>query len=208
MSSAVRSVPGTDYTDLPHVLRSGVILGIITAVVVLLMSFITRFLAGAAEFAIGAAVLVVGFAAVTFLPGQWTRARTIEGIAGAAGIGLMGTIIFMVIDVALFQWSGVYTNRWLAIGGTSNWWYIAVWWMVGTFLAWMGAQIQASQARKGAASIGKGLVTALACAVACWVVAVLIHFPLAGWTLGSFGVSYLPGVTLAAILGALGNRRS
>lgn len=208
MSSAVRSVSGTDYTDLPHVLRSGVTLGVITAIVVVLMSFITRFLAGAAEFGVGALVLVAGFGAVTFLPGQWTRARTIEGIAGAAGIGLMGTVAFMVIDVALLQWSGVYTNRWLAIGGGSNWWYLPVWWMVGTFLPWMGAQILASQARKGTPSLGKGLGLALACAVACWVVAVLIHFPRAGWNLGSFGVSYLPGVTLAAILGALGNRRS
>jgi hypothetical protein len=56
-------------------------------------------------------------------------------------------------------------------------------------------------------SIAKALTTALALAAGCWVVAVLVHFPGAGWNLGSFGVAYLPGVTLAAVLGALGGRR-
>lgn len=208
MSSAVRADSGTDLTDLPYVLRQSVTLGVITAVVVVAMSFITRFLAGAAEFGLGAVVLVAGLAAVTFLPGRWTRPRTIEGIAGAAGVGLAASVVFLVIDVSLLQTTGIYTNRWREIGGGSNWWYHPVWWMVGTFLPWMGAQILASQARKGAVSIQKGLVTALALTVACWVVAVLTHFPGAGWNLGSFGVSFLPGVTLAAVLGALGGRRS
>jgi hypothetical protein len=44
--------------------------------------------------------------------------------------------------------------------------------------------------------------------VVCWVLAVLIHFPGAGWNLGSFGVAFLPGVTLAAVAGAVGGRRS
>lgn len=207
MSSAVRANPGTDLTDLPYVLRHGVTLGAITAAVVVLMSFITRPMAGGAEFGLGALVLLAGLAAVTFLPGHWTRPRTIEGIAGAAGIGLTATVVFMAIDVALLQTTGIYTNRWLAIGGGSNWWYHPVWWMVGTFLPWMGAQVLASQARKGAESIGRGFATALALTVACWVVAVLAHFPGAGWNLGSFGVAYLPGVTLAAIVGALGGKR-
>lgn len=208
MSSAVRADSGTDLTDLPYVLRSAVTLGVITAVVVVAMSFITRFLAGAAEFGLGALVLVAGLTAVTFLPGSWTRPRTIEGIAGAAGIGLAASVVFLVIDVSALQTTGIYTNRWREIGGGSNWWYHPVWWMVGTFLPWMGAQILASQARSGAVSIAKGMVTALALSIVCWVLAVLLHFPGAGWNLGSFGVAFLPGVTLAAVLGALGGRRS
>jgi len=208
MSSAVRADSGTDLTDLPYVLRSAVTLGVITAVVVVALSFITRFLAGVPEFGLGAVVLVAGLAAVTFLPGRWTRPRTIEGIAGAAGIGLAASVVFLVIDVSLLQTTGIYTNRWREIGGGSNWWYHPIWWMLGTFLPWMGAQILASQARKGSVSISRGLVSALALAVVCWVLAVLVHFPGAGWNLSSFGVSFLPGVTLAAALGALGGRRS
>ncbi len=208
MSSAVRADSGTDLTDLPYVLRSAVTLGVITAVVVVAMSFITRFLSGAAELGLGAIVLVAGLTAVTFLPGSWTRPRTIEGIAGAAGIGLAATVVFLVIDVSVLQPTGIYTNRWREIGGGSNWWYHPVWWMVGTFLPWMGAQILASQARSGAASIAKGMLTALALTLVCAVLAVLLHFPGAGWNLGSFGVAFLPGVTLAAVVGALGGRRS
>lgn len=208
MSSAVRANSGTDLTDLPYVLRSAVTLGVITAATVVAMSFITRFLAGPAEFGLGALALVAGLTAVTFLPGRWTRPRTIEGIAGAAGIGLASTIIFLVIDVALLQPTGIYTNRWLEIGGGSNWWYHPVWWMVGTFLAWMGAQILTSQARKGPVSIAKGMMTALGFGIGCWVLAVVVQFPGAGWNLGSFGVAFLPGVTLAAIAGAAGGRQS
>lgn len=208
MSSAVRPTAGTDLTDLPYVLRHAVTLGVVTAVVVAVMSFITRFLAGPAEFGLGAVVLVAGLAAVTFLPGHWTRARTIEGIGGAAGIGLAATFVFLVIDVAVLQPAGMYTNRWREIGGDSNWWYHPVWWMVGTFLPWMGAQILASQARKGAVSLVAGLLTALALTVGCWVVAALVHFPGAGWNLATFGVSFLPGVTLAAVVGAATGRRS
>ena len=36
------------------------------------------------------------------------------------------------------------------------------------------------------------------------VVAVLIHFPGAGWSLGTFGVAFLPGVALAAVISGLG----
>ncbi|HMU61667.1 MAG TPA: hypothetical protein PKA66_07785 [Gemmatimonadales bacterium] len=208
MSSAVRAASGTDLTDLPYVLRSAVTLGVITAAVVVAMSFITRYLAGGAEFGLGALVLVAGLAAVTFMPGNWTKPRTIEGIAGAAGLGLAATIVFLVIDVSLLQPAGMYTNRWRQIGGGSNWWYHPVWWMVGTYLPWMGAQIMASQARAGTVSIAKGMVTALVLTVVCWVLAVLVHFPGAGWNLGTFGVAFLPGVTLTAVLGAVTGRRT
>lgn len=207
MSSAVRADAGTDLTDLPYVLRSAVTLGVTTALVVVAMSFLTRFLAGAAEFALGGVVLVAGLTAVTFLPGHWTRPRTIEGIAGAAGIGLASTVVFLVLDVLILQPTGIYTNRWREIGGGSNWWYHPVWWMVGTFLAWMGAQILASQARRGRVSMATGMMTALAFTIACWVVAVMVRFPGAGWNLGSFGVAFLPGVVLTAVAGALGGRR-
>jgi hypothetical protein len=207
MSSAVRADSTTDLTDLPYVLRSAVSLGALTALIVVVMSFITRLLSGVPEFALGAVVVLAGAAAVTFLPGRWTRARTIEGIAGAAGIGLASTVVFLFIDVALLQPTGMYTNRWREIGGGSNWWYHPIWWMLGTFLAWMGAQVLASQARKGAVAVPRAIGTVLALTVVCWVAGVLVHFPGAGWNLGSLGVSYVPAVTLAAVLGALGGRR-
>ena len=209
MSSAVRPEMVHDSTDLPHVVRCAVRLAVFEAAIVVALSFITRFLSGPAEFGLGALVLVAGLAMVSFLPGRWTNARTIEGIAGAAGIGLTAAVVFLVIDVSLLQPLGMYTNRWHQIGGGSNWWYHPVWWMVGTFLPWMGAQVLASQAQKtGRASIPAGLLMVLAATLVCWLLGVLLHIPGAGWNLGTFGVAWRPGVMVAAILGALRARRA
>ena len=91
---------------------------------------------------------------MTLLPGIWTRALTIEGIAGAAGIGLGAAFVFLLIDVVLLQNIGTYTNRWWQIGG-SNWWYHPIWWMVGTFLPWIGAWILANQAARNGPDLGR-----------------------------------------------------
>jgi hypothetical protein len=143
------------------------------------------------------------------MPGIWTRARTIEGIAGAAGIGLGAAGVFLLIDVALLQPLGLYTNRWYAIGGNSNWWYHPVWWMVGTFLPWMGAFMLASQeARNGRTNPVAGFAVALVATAIAGAVAVLAGFPGAGWNLGTFAVAFLPGVAIAALVGWMSARRA
>ena len=207
MGSAVESRDTYDVTALPHVLRRALVLGLITAIVVVLLSFITRLTSGVVETVAGGLVLLAGLTAVTVLPGLWTRARTIEGIAGAAAIGLAATVVFLLIDVALLQPFGIYTNRWREIGGGSNWWYHPVWWMVGTFLPWMGALIMANRAARGRSdSAAAVMLTALVAAAAFGVLANLIHFPLANWSLSTFGIAFLPGLALAAALSALGRR--
>jgi hypothetical protein len=171
---------------------------------VLLFSLAMRALSGPAEAVVCGLILVVGLAAVSLLPGIWTRARTIEGIAGAAGIGLGATFVFLLVDVALLQNIGTYTNRWIAIGG-SNWWYHPVWWMVGTFMPWMGAWALANQAeRRGAASPVVAFVIAFVCAGIVGALAVAAGFPGASWHLATFGVAFLPGVALAAAVASRG----
>ena len=96
----------------------------------LVFSLVNRHLDGPIEIVLLALILLAGLAAVMLLPGTWTRALTIEGIAGAAGIGLGAAFLFLLVDVALLQNIGTYTNRWWQIGG-SNWWYHPIWWMVG-----------------------------------------------------------------------------
>ena len=207
MGTAVESRGTYDVTALPHVLRRALVLGAITAIVVVLLSFITRLTSGMIETVAGGIVLLAGLTAVTVLPGTWTRARTIEGIAGAAAIGLAATVVFLLIDVALLQPFGIYTNRWREIGGGSNWWYHPVWWMVGTFLPWMGGLIMANRAARGRSDSAAGvMIPALVAAVAFGVLANLIHFPLANWSLSTFGIAFLPGLALAAALSALGRR--
>jgi hypothetical protein len=198
-----------DLTDVPSIVEGSVKLGLLESIVVLLFSLGSRYLAGPAETIVCGIILIAGLAAVSMLPGLWTRARTIEGIAGAAGIGLGATGVFLLLDVMLLQNIGTYTNRWYAIGGGSNWWYHPVWWMAGTFLPWMGAWILANQtAKNGSASVGMAFVTALGLAVLSALVAILIGFPAARWTLGTFGVAFLPGLALAALVTSMGKRRA
>ncbi|HEX6088577.1 MAG TPA: hypothetical protein VFZ13_00310 [Gemmatimonadales bacterium] len=205
MSSVAETRRDYDFTALSHVLRRAVVLGLVTAVVVVALAFVTRLMDGILEAAVGGVVLLFGLTAVTVLPGLWTRARTIEGIAGAAGIGLAATVVFLLVDVALLQPLGVYTNRWREIGGGSNWWYHPVWWMVGTFLPWMGALIVANRARRGRAdSVGGVMGVAVVAAVVIAAIAVVAGFPGAGWNLSTFGVAFLPGLAVAALISSLG----
>lgn len=208
MSSVAETRGDYDSTALSHVLRSALLLGVFEALIVVLLSFITRLTGGVIEAVLGGIVLLIGLAVVTVLPGLWTRARTIEGIAGAAGIGLAATVVFLLIDVALLQPLGTYTNRWREIGGNSNWWYHPVWWMVGTFLPWMGALILANRAARGRSVSVMGVMgAAVACTIVLGVVAVLVHFPGATWSLATFGVAFLPGLALAAAISAFGHAR-
>ncbi len=207
MGTAVESRGEFDVTALRHVLSKAVLLGLFEALIVVLMSFITRFTAPPIETILGAIVVLIGLSVVVVMPGLWTRARTIEGIAGAAGLGLGATVVFMLVDVALLQPAGIYTNRWAQIGGFSNWWYHPVWWMLGTFLPWFGAMTLASRAVRGkSVSIPGVMIPAVLCAIGLAIIAVFIRFPGAHWSLGTFGIAFIPGLALAEFFTMLGRR--
>jgi hypothetical protein len=207
MHSAAELRGDHDVTDVPFIVRGAVLLGLLEAVVVLLFSLATRFLTGPLETVALVLLLLLAVPPVMLLPGIWTRARTIEGIAGAAGIGLGAAFVFLLLDVVLLQHIGTYTNRWYQIGA-SNWWYHPVWWMAGTFLPWLGAFILANQAeRTGRISAPAAFGTALAFGVVLAIVGNLIGFPGAQWNVPTFGIAFLPGLALATALSALGTRR-
>jgi hypothetical protein len=210
MHSAVELRAGHDLTDVPAIVRGAVKLGLLESVLVLVISLVSRFLPnGVLQTAVLGVIVLVGLFAVTFLPGLWTRPRTIEGIAGAAGIGLSAAIVFLLIDVTLLQNIGTYGHRWLDLGGGSNWWYHPIWWMVGTFLPWFGAWMLANQLVKGSAvSPAAAFALALGCSIAFAVVAAAAHFPGAAWNLGTFGVAFLPGLALATAISGLGAKRA
>jgi hypothetical protein len=209
MTSTAQLKGEYDATAVPLIVLGSVKLGLIETILVLLFSVASRFLDGIVETIVGGIIVLVGLAAVTILPGLWTRARTIEGIAGAAGIGLGAAGVFLLLDVMILQNIGTYSHRWYDIGGGSNWWYHPVWWMVGSFLPWMGAWILANQTvREGRPAAGIALVWALVLTVITAIVAILLGFPGARWTLGTFAVAFLPGLVLATIVSAMGKRRS
>ena len=207
MISATAAQP--DQIEIPRVVRLSIILGVIQTIVVALFALVTRLFDGPVETALEAILLIIGLAATIILPGMWTRARSINGIAAAAGIGLSATVVFLLLDVALLQPLGAYTFRWRELGGGSNWWYHPVWWMVGTYLAWMGAFIMANQtAKNGSPSVGGLLALLLVGTVVFAVLGVLFHVPGAAWSLPTFGVAVLPALALATIVSGLGTRRT
>jgi len=200
--TATAHAPSThDRTALPGVLRHAVQLGVLEAILVTVFALGSRVLEGGTEQVFRAAVVIVGVAAVSLLPGTWTRPRTIEGIAGAAGIGLAATVVFLVIDVALLQHLGLYTNRWFAIGGGSNWWYHPVWWMVGTYMPWMGAFAMANLTRRGKDGIAARVaIMTLVLAIALGAAAAVFGFPGARMNLPTFAIACLPALALTVLI--------
>lgn len=209
MTSAVQVHAAYDQTNLTYVLKRAAQLGLLQVVLVLAFSLVSRFLDGVPELGLRSVIVLAGVAATTLLPGLWTRARSIEGIAGAAGIGLGATAVFTLVDSVLLQWIGTYTNRWLEIGGGSNWWYLPVWWMAGTYLSWMGAFALANQTVKNddpAPAMVLGM--ALGLTAACGVAGVMLGVPHASFGLGTFSVAFLPAIALTVVVTGMGVKRT
>jgi len=130
---------------------------------------------GAARAAGQTLVVLAAAAAAAFLPAFWAAPRTTEGVAGSAAIGLWGTIVFSVIDIALFRPLRAYPWTWDAVGGGSTWWYLPMRWMLGTYLAWLGGLLWAQRQTRGGGevSIGRIALPVVAGAVALAAVATL-----------------------------------
>ena len=145
------TVPATaDRSEFRHVLLSGTIVGVATAVAVILFLVVSRLLPpGLVASLLLMLIVLAGGVGAAFLPGFFAASRTTQGVASAAGIGLWGTIVFMAIDIILLRPFRAFPWTWDAIGGGSTWWYLPIWWMLGTFFAWMGAIVTAGRAARG-----------------------------------------------------------
>jgi len=139
-----------DRSEFRHVLLSGTIVGAVTAAAVVLFLLVSRVLPAriVTSLLLMIIVLAAGVAAA-FLPGFFAASRTTQGVASAAAMGLWGTIVFMAIDIVLLRPFRAFPWTWDAVGGGSTWWYLPIWWMLGTFLAWMGAIVTAGRAARG-----------------------------------------------------------
>lgn len=143
-----------DRADFRTVMLSGAKVGLATALAVLVYSALYRAIpAGLGREVVGTIVVLATATLVSFLPAQWVAARGPDGIAGAAAVGLWGTIVFMAIDIAVLRPANhfvtIYPWTWDAVGGLSTWWYLPIWWMLGTFVAWQGGMLIAGRAARG-----------------------------------------------------------
>src|ERR1700752_2562393 len=176
------SVTTPDRSEFRHILLSGTIVGAVTAVSVIVYLVVARLLPPGIIAALLETIIVLAAAVLaTFLPGFFASSRTVQGIASAAAIGLWGTIVFMAIDIILLRPFKAYPWTWDAVGGGSTWGYLPVWWMLGTFVAWLGGIVTAGRAaRRGNTAVQSLAISPVAGA------------PGAAWGLGLSRVVYVP----------------
>jgi len=165
------STATADRSEFRHILISGTIVGAAIAAAVVVFLLVAWLLpAGVLASLLLMLIVLAGGTLAAFLPGSFATSRTVQGIASAAAIGLWGTIVFMAIDIILLRPFKAFPWTWDAVGGGSTWWYLPIWWMLGTFLAWMGAIVTAGRAVRGGntairslaiAPLGGGLAAAL-----------------------------------------------
>ncbi|HXL51744.1 MAG TPA: hypothetical protein VN945_01320 [Gemmatimonadales bacterium] len=159
--SATVAPAASDRSDFRTVTVGGAKIGVATAIAVVAFLAALRLVPIAGGLRGGVLVLIILAAglAAAFLPAEWTAARSTEGIAGAAAVGLVGTVVFSAIDIVLLRPFKAYPWTWDAIGGGSTWWYLPIWWMLGTFLAWMGGIVTAAS---GEATLARRALPAVA----------------------------------------------
>ena len=118
----------TDRSDFRHVVRSGAKVGLVTAAGVVAFLLLNRVLpeVGAVRQWVLAFVVLAAAVPIALWPGHLVGARTVEGVAGAAAVGLLGTVAFMVLDIVLLRPFKAYPWTWDAIGGNSTWWDLPV----------------------------------------------------------------------------------
>src|SRR3989442_4456451 len=122
--SATAAPVASDRSDFRTVTVGGAKLGVATAVAVVAFLAASRLvpITGGLRGGVEALIVLAAGVAVAFLPAQWTAARSTEGIAGAAALGLVATVVFSAIDIVLLRPFKAYPWTWDAIGGGSTWW--------------------------------------------------------------------------------------
>src|SRR5205807_9023814 len=102
--SATAAPAATDRSDFRTVTVGGALVGLVTGVAVVLVVAASRTLAaGVAMGGVQALVVLAAGVGGAFFPAQWTAARGTEGIAGAAAVGLVGTVVFSAVANVLHR---------------------------------------------------------------------------------------------------------
>ena len=168
-----------DRSDFRTVTTGGAKLGAVVGVGVLAFALISSLVPeGGTRGGLQAAIVLATGACAAFLPAHWVAPRNGDGIAGTAAVGLCGVVAFTAIDVALLRPLNhlvtIYPWTWDRIGGGSTWWYLPIWWMLGTLLAWMGALLVAGSASRGAPTFARTAGPVIVGAVILAVIARLV----------------------------------
>ena len=188
-------------SDVRTIVGGGVKLGIATVIGVAVFALVSRALAGSAEVVVQSVLVLVGGAVFAYAPAYWLRPRGVDAIAYAALVGLLGSVVFTVVDTAVLRPVHLYSWTWDAIGGGSGFWYVPVWWMGSCFLAWLGAWVYSIRTARNGSALSAAAQT-VGIAVVLMAVATgtgLLPFHAAVAAL-AFSVGLVLHVPLAAVL--------
>ena len=196
--SATPAPAASDRSDFRTVVVGGTQVGLVTAATVALFLFVSRQVAAPLpRQALETLIVLAGGLVASFLPARLTEARHVEGIAGAAAIGLWGTIVFMAVDIIVLRPLKAYPWTWDAIGGGSTWWYLPIWWMLGTLLAWLGAIVSAAGDGRLGRIVGPPLAGTVVLAVVARLAGLGIALPVATGAGFTLSLAVLAVVALA-----------
>ena len=196
--SATATATASDRSDFRTVMVGGTQIGVLTAAAVVAFLMVSRQVAaGMPQRVLEALIVLATGTAVSFLPARLTEARHVEGIAGAAAIGLWGTVVFMAFDIVLLRPFQAYPWTWDAIGGGSTWWYLPIWWMLGTFLAWVGGIVTARQALLAGRAVQVAVVGPLVLVIGARLAGLGFALPLEAGLAYTIVLALLALVTLA-----------
>ncbi len=163
MTSAAQPMPA-EHVDARTIVGGGIKLGILTGAGVTAFALISRPIGGTVEVITQSVLILVGGVLFSYLPARWVQPRSTDGIGWTALLGLVGALVFTVIDAAVLRPVELYHWTWDAIGGGSGFWYIPVWWMGSALLSWLGGWVlsnYAGDAVQPVSFVPRGIQTAV-----------------------------------------------
>ncbi len=203
--TAAAQLVAAERSDPRAIVGGGVILGLITAIGVVIFALASRPLEGMVETVVQISLVVVGGAVFAYFPSMRIQPRSVDSVAWAALTGLMGALFFTVIDTAVLRPLDVYYWTWDELGSGSGWWYVPVWWMGSAALAWLGAWVTANTANGGPVSIPP--IAAQSAVISVVVFAILVVTSISPLHAGTMALAVALALVIHVAVTSFKNRR-
>ena len=204
MTSAVQPADQVGY-DVRTIVGSGIKLGIVTTVGVVVFALISRLIGGTVEVAVQSILVLLGGLVFSFLAATWMKPHDVDSIAWTSLVGLLGALTFTILDTAVLRPLNLYHWTWDQIGGGSGFWYIPVWWMGSATLAWLGAWIYSLASRGG--TVGFGTLAGRPVAIALALFVVLGITNIGPFTAAMMGLAFCLALVVEVVVASVLSRQ-
>ena len=195
-----------EISDPRSLVTGGIKLGIATALSVIIYALVSRAMNGSAATLVQTLMLLIGGAIFAYYPSMVVKPRSVDSIAWASMLGLLGALAFTVLDAAALRPMHIYSWKWDAIGGGSGMWYIPVWWMGSCFVSWLGGWVTATAARSNP-SAGLTATALPTIGIGIVIFALLAATGVAPFHQGTAALSFALGLVVHALTTAFFNRK-